>query len=117
MSYVTMQAWLFLSSYDKLRFMIANKKINSLIKIGFNSFPELNSQVAHATAFVIQNIKMGLFRGKYFDFNTNKTNDDKERVYLERKKIVIILRFQVSSFLNIQIIILLFGYQTRRQKY
>lgn len=85
LAYVTMQAWLFLSSYEKLRIMFAGKKIDSLLKIGFNSFPELNSQVAHATAFVAQNVSVSAFRGKYFELNTSKTNDDKERVFLKKR--------------------------------
>lgn len=85
LAYVTMQAWLFLSSYEKLRYIFANKKISSLLKIGFNSFPELNSQVAHATAFVVQNTNDGSFQGKYFELNTNKTNDDKARVFLKKR--------------------------------
>jgi hypothetical protein len=86
LGYVTMQSWLFLSSYDKLRFKIANKVIYSLLKIGFNSFPELNSQVAHATAFIIGNICLSKYKGRYFDLNTNKTTDDKDIVY--RNKII-----------------------------
>ncbi len=53
---VTMQVWMFLSSYEKLReHILVNKTIVNLIQIGFNSFPELNSKFALASAFVIRN--------------------------------------------------------------
>lgn len=85
MAYITMQSWLFLASYDKVRFKLANKRVASLLQIGFNSFPELNSQVAHAVSFVIFNNNLSKYTGKYFNLNTKKTNDDKEQVFLTKK--------------------------------
>ena len=54
-SLITIQNWMFLSSFEKLRINILEKHgIRSLIQVGYNSFPELNSKVAQAAAFVIQ---------------------------------------------------------------
>ncbi|KJS18734.1 MAG: restriction endonuclease [Clostridiaceae bacterium BRH_c20a] len=81
MSYITMQAWMFLASYDKLRYKIACQQIESLVQIGFNSFPELNSQVAHAVTFTVRKTGLNGFIGKYFNLNTKKTTDDKDVVF------------------------------------
>ena len=64
---ITMQSWMFLSSFEKLRKDLVKLSIENFLHIGFNSFPELNSKVALATAFVIKNSKIKNFKGKYFD--------------------------------------------------
>lgn len=83
---ITMQSWLFLSSYIELREKIIHSRIVSLLQIGFNSFPELNSQIAHATSFVFCNNNIQEYKGKYFKLNTGKTTDDKSLVLQNRLK-------------------------------
>lgn len=83
---ITMQSWLFLSSYIELREKIIHSRIVSLLQIGFNSFPELNSQIAHATSFVFCNNNIQEYKGKYFNLNTGKTTDDKSLVLQNRLK-------------------------------
>lgn len=83
---ITMQAWMFLSSYEKTRLHILNKQVLSLLQIGFNSFPELNSQIAHAVSFILRNDCLDEYCGIYFNLNTRKTTDDKEQVYLIKKQ-------------------------------
>ena len=79
---VTMQSWMFLPSFQKIRECIVHKHhINSLIQIGYNSFPELNSKIAQACAFVISNGKQST-RGSYFDLNDAPQSADKEQVLL-----------------------------------
>jgi len=85
-SMITMQSWMFLQSFEELRIEILEQSIVNLLKIGFNSFPELNSQVAHACAFVIKKIKCEKYSSKFFDLNTGKVTDDKERVFLTKKE-------------------------------
>ena len=83
---ITMQSWLFLSSYIELRNKVLHKQIVSLLQIGFNSFPELNSQIAHAASFVFCNSSILDYQGKYFNLNTGKTTDDKNSVLQYRIK-------------------------------
>lgn len=85
-SMITMQSWMFLSSFSSLREKVLEKNIVNLLKIGYNSFPELNSQVAHACAFVIKNSNVRNYKGKYFDLNTGKVTDDKHVVFLNKVK-------------------------------
>lgn len=84
---ITMQAFMFLSSYNELRRKILSYNIMSLLQVGYNSFPELNSQVAHAVTFtILKNTNNQKICGKYYNLNTNKVNDNKEKVFLERKE-------------------------------
>lgn len=83
---ITMQSWLTLKSFEQLRLhLIDNVEVNSLIQIGYNSFPELNSQVAHAVTFIFQNIKIFDYRSKYMNLNNGKVTANKEQVFFERK--------------------------------
>lgn len=84
---INMQGWMFLSSFIDLRqSLLAKNSIISLLRIGYNSFPELNSQVAHACSFVFRKNRIRSFRGKFFELNTGKVTDNKEQVFLNRVK-------------------------------
>ncbi len=86
-SMVTMQAWMFLSSYEafRRRLLVANT-VSSLLQIGYNSFPELNSKVAQACAFVIFNKDVHGHTGCYVDLNGAEQAADKSIVFLRRDK-------------------------------
>ena len=84
-SMITMQGWMFLSSFEKTRSMLFEKQIINLLKIGYNSFPEMNSQVAHACAFIVINGRITEYLARYFDLNTGKVTDDKNKVFLHKK--------------------------------
>jgi type II restriction/modification system DNA methylase subunit YeeA len=83
---VTMQSWLFLSSFEGLREKILRcSTIRNLSQIGYNSFPELNSKIAQAAAFVIEN-RPNAGRGVFFNLNDAPQSSDKGSVYLEKLK-------------------------------
>lgn len=84
-SLVTMQGWMFLSSFESFRKrLIDNFYLGSLIQIGYNSFPELNSKVVQACAFVIMKFSAPNVCGIYVDLNSSRQSADKEKVYLTR---------------------------------
>ncbi|MGF9956256.1 BREX-1 system adenine-specific DNA-methyltransferase PglX [Bacillus mycoides] len=85
MSMITMQSWMFLQSYKRSREDIISKGLfQSLIHIGFNSFPGMNSQIAHATSFVIKKSNMH-YVGKYFNLNKGEgVTANKEKVFFNR---------------------------------
>lgn len=107
----------FLASYDKVRFKLANKRVASLLQIGFNSFPELNSQVAHAVSFVIFNNNLSKYTGKYFNLNTKKTNDDKEQVFLTKKADNNFFSISSQNFLEYPNYIFAFWLSKQERKY
>ncbi|MBD1998029.1 BREX-1 system adenine-specific DNA-methyltransferase PglX [Leptolyngbya sp. FACHB-541] len=83
---ITMQSWMFLSSFERLRqALLNNQDILALIQIGYNSFPELNSKVAQACAFVLNNYPSEVL-GSYLNLNDAPQAADKEKVFLSSKK-------------------------------
>jgi len=81
---ITMQSLMFLSSYTDLRKKILDNSVCSMLQIGFNSFPELNSQVAHAVSFIIKKENEENSKGTYYNLNVGKVNADKNKVFLEK---------------------------------
>lgn len=81
---VTMQSWMFLSSFDEFRKEVLQNNIISLLQIGYNSFPELNSKVAQAVAFVMNKVSIAAYIGKYFDLNKMyPQNFNKEEAFFD----------------------------------
>lgn len=82
---VTMQNWMFLSSFESLRLrMLSEKTITTMVQIGYNSFPSLNSKVAQATAFSIKNLQVQHFKGAFLNLNSAAQSADKQNVFLAR---------------------------------
>jgi hypothetical protein len=54
---ITMQSWMFLSSYEKLRAsLLANQRITSMLHLGARAFDSIGGEVVSATAFVLANV-------------------------------------------------------------
>ena len=84
-SMVTMQSWMFLSSFQKMRErLIREKSIMTMAQIGYNSFPTLNSKVAQATVFSLINGRIKSIVGSFVDLNSAPQSADKEAVFLSR---------------------------------
>lgn len=82
---VTMQSWMFLSSFQAMRErMLRLKTITTMAQIGYNSFPSMNSKIAQATVFSIANHRRVDFVGTFVDLNSASQAADKEQVFLTR---------------------------------
>ncbi|PJI93568.1 BREX-1 system adenine-specific DNA-methyltransferase PglX [Luteimicrobium subarcticum] len=54
---ITMQSWMFLSSYEKLRSsLLANQWITSMLHLGARAFDSVGGEVVSSTAFVLTNL-------------------------------------------------------------
>jgi hypothetical protein len=83
---VTMQSWMFLSSFEGLRKRVIEEMVfSSMLHIGFNSFPSLNSKVALATAFGLRNAKVANFISTFINLNNAAPSCDKQKVFLEKE--------------------------------
>ena len=52
---ITMQSWMFLSSFEKLRIkLLKNHKIDTLVHLGARAFEEIGGEVVQTVAFVLQ---------------------------------------------------------------
>jgi len=94
-SMVTMQSWMFLSSFERMRErMLRAKTITTMAQIGYNSFPSMNSKVAQATVFSITNQRCGNFIGTFIDLNSAPQSADKRAVFLARDRAN---RFEIAA--------------------
>lgn len=80
---INMQAWMFLSSYEKFRdWLLKNKTITSMAHLGANAFEQISGEIVQTTALTIQNYYIDNFTARYhkltdgekeFNFKNNKT--------------------------------------------
>jgi hypothetical protein len=81
---VTIQNWMFLGSFERLREDLTNRhRISRLLQIGYNSFPELNSKVVQAAAFVIEKASSQR-SGIFVNANDAPQSANKETVFKEK---------------------------------
>ncbi|MEI4516340.1 MULTISPECIES: BREX-1 system adenine-specific DNA-methyltransferase PglX [unclassified Stenotrophomonas] len=86
-SMVTMQGWMFLSSFENMRKKVLEEKtIFTMAQIGFNSFPSMNSKIALAAVFSALNAKIDGCAGTYVDLNSAPQSADKQTVFLNRER-------------------------------
>ena len=96
-SMITMQSWMFLSSFEMLRKKILSNSISSLLQVGYNTFPELNTKVAQGAAFVILNNNKNLL-GKYYNLNDASPSQDKKEVWEEKYRTNDFHKVSASTF-------------------
>ena len=79
---VTQHAWMFLSSYEKLRAKLLKKEIISMAHLGARAFEEIGGEVVQTTAFVLANRHIDGYAGSYVRLVDANTQDGKEELYL-----------------------------------
>ena len=63
---ITMQSWMFLSSYEKLRLkLLAHETFTSMAHLGARGFDSIGGEVVSTTAFVFKNAHLADFNGSY----------------------------------------------------
>ncbi len=83
-SMVTLQNWMFLSSFESLRAqMLTEKTIYTMAQVGYNSFPTLNSKVALATVFSFRESRIDGYVGTFLNLNDAPRAADKNQVFLK----------------------------------
>jgi hypothetical protein len=84
-SMVTMQSWLFLYSFEKLRTQVLRKRaIQSMTQVGYNSFPSMNSKVAQAVIFSLRSNRISRYNATFINLNDAPQTADKKEVFLAR---------------------------------
>ena len=64
---VTMQSWMFLSSYEAMREkLLQDRTIQTMAHLGARAFPEISGEVVQATAFVMQGKHLDGFKPVFF---------------------------------------------------
>ena len=81
-SMINMQSWMFLASYEQLRYKILrNTKVESLLQFGAHLFDELPGEVVKSTTFVLQKSKEQNKRGIYYRLIEGNCCSDKENLF------------------------------------
>ncbi|MBO0480670.1 restriction endonuclease, partial [Vagococcus fluvialis] len=79
-SLITQHAWMFLSSFEKLRDKLNRQTIINMAHLGTRAFEEIGGEVVQTTSFVFSPIKYHEYRGNYLrliDFNNHELKQEK----------------------------------------
>lgn len=83
---VTMQSWMFLSTFEELRnSLINNKTILSMAHIGARGFDSISGEVVSTTAFILANAHLKKFKGAYLCLVDEIGEMAKQQAFLDKK--------------------------------
>lgn len=81
---ITMQSWMFLTSFEKLREFILNEwTIVSMAHFGPRAFDSIGGVIVSTTAFILQVNSLLNYKGHYFRINTQSNEKDKSIALLQ----------------------------------
>lgn len=79
---ITQHAWMFLSSFEKLRKRILKNDIVNMAHLGARAFEEIGGEVVQTTSFVICNMHIDDYKGEYCRLIEATTQQGKEEMFL-----------------------------------
>ena len=81
---VTMQSWMFLSSFEKLRNkLLINNTIINMAHLGARAFEDIGGEVVQTTAFVFDNANIKNYQSNFKRLVAYSSQDAKEEEYLK----------------------------------
>lgn len=80
---ITQHAWMFLSSFEKLRAKLMEIDTVNMAHLGARAFEEIGGEVVQTTAFVMQNRHVHGFKGMYARLIEPTTQAGKEEMFLD----------------------------------
>ena len=83
---ITQHAWMFLSSFEKLRVKLLENDIINMAHLGARAFEEIGGEVVQTTAFVIRENHMTNYKGKYCRLVESTSQQGKENMFLIGEK-------------------------------
>lgn len=82
---ITQHAWMFLSSYEKLREKLLTRDTVNMAHLGARAFEEIGGEVVQTTSFVFRNTHTKDFKGTYCRLIDPTTQSGKEEMFLADK--------------------------------
>lgn len=83
---ITMQSWMFLSSFESLRENIINKDtIRTMAHLGARAFDSIGGAVVQTTAFVVDNARRQDYKGTYIRLVDGNSEHEKEETLRKRR--------------------------------
>ena len=95
---ITQHAWMFLSSFEKLRVKLQQRTIVNMAHLGTRAFEEIVGEVVQTTSFVICNKNIQFYIGMYCRLVELKTQNGKEKMFLNEEGRV---KFKQNNFVKI----------------
>lgn len=83
---ITQHAWMFLSSFEKLRSKLQMTDIVNMAHLGARAFEEIGGEVVQTTSFVMRKSHIVEYRGTYCRLIEPTTQKGKEEMYLAGEK-------------------------------
>ncbi len=82
---ITQHAWMFLSSFEKLRLKLMQIDMVNMAHLGARAFEEINGEVVQTTAFMLRNSHNAAYKGTYCRLIDPATQKGKEDMFLSCK--------------------------------
>ena len=79
---ITQHAWMFLSSFEKLRIKLLQKDTINMAHLGARAFEEIGGEVVQTTSFVMRKSHVADYKGTYCRLITPTTQQGKEEMFL-----------------------------------
>ena len=79
---ITQHAWMFLSSFEKLRTKLLSVNIVNMAHLGARAFEEIGGEVVQTTSFVIRKSHIADYKGEYCRLIEPTTQQGKEDMFL-----------------------------------
>ncbi|HZJ83885.1 MAG TPA: BREX-1 system adenine-specific DNA-methyltransferase PglX, partial [Clostridia bacterium] len=80
---ITQHAWMFLTSYQKLRANLNTNTIYNMIHLGPRAFEEIGGEIVQTTSFVFVNAHITDYRGSYIRLTSFENAEEKKTRALE----------------------------------
>jgi hypothetical protein len=82
---ITQHAWMFLSSFEKLREKLQTKDTVNMVHLGARAFEEIGGEVVQTTSWVMRKGRVDGYKGTYCRLIEPTTQRGKEEMYLSEK--------------------------------
>ena len=82
---ITQHAWMFLSSFEKLRAKIQKLDIVNMVHLGSRAFEEIGGEVVQTTSFIFANKHVDGYKGTYCRLVEPTTQQGKEEMFLSQE--------------------------------
>lgn len=80
---ITQHAWMFLSSFEKLRNKIQLSIIVNMAHLGARAFEEIGGEVVQTTSFVVRKVNIEKYKGTYCRLIEPTTQQGKEKYFFD----------------------------------
>lgn len=84
-SMITQHAWMFLSSFEKLRTRLQNNDNVCMAHLGARAFDEISGEVVQTTSFIMRNSRVDAYAGTYCRLIDAVNEKEKEKLFLSGK--------------------------------